>query len=135
MNSRWYAHSRSVLADTLDALSKDSSKADIEAAVHAAYPYGQRAMHPYKQWCKAKADILGERYPQFFASPKAIYDRIYAKAETGILRVVLLDDLVHDGYHRKTAEKAVNKLISQRKLVETDGIIAYPKRSNLFDSV
>lgn len=38
---------------------------DLRRLVSEAYPFGQRAMHPYKVWLSAVRDILGP-------SPKAL---------------------------------------------------------------
>jgi hypothetical protein len=31
------------------------------AAVDAAYPFGERAMHPYKQWLRARREFIASR--------------------------------------------------------------------------
>lgn len=33
---------------------------DLAKAISAAYPFGERAMHPYKVWCEEVAKFLGK---------------------------------------------------------------------------
>lgn len=47
--SKWRDHSKAVIARVLlDTKGKD--KQTIRQALYDAYPFGQRAMHPYKIW-------------------------------------------------------------------------------------
>ena len=39
-----------------------ASRAEAERLVRAAYPWGERAGHPWKEWCKARAVALREIY-------------------------------------------------------------------------
>lgn len=46
----WREHCRPIIAKVL-ADNKDKSEKEIRKELQNAYPYGQRAMHPYKIWC------------------------------------------------------------------------------------
>jgi hypothetical protein len=46
----WRDHARPIIARVLSATSGLPEK-DIRKALRDAYPYGERAMHPYKIWC------------------------------------------------------------------------------------
>ena len=46
----WREHARPIIAKVL-ADNKDKTEKEIKKALQLAYPYGQRAMHPYKIWC------------------------------------------------------------------------------------
>lgn len=46
----WREHARPIIAKVL-ADNKDKSEKEIRKALRDAYPYGERARHPYKIWC------------------------------------------------------------------------------------
>lgn len=46
----WRENARPIIAKVL-ADNKDETEKVIRKALQNAYPYGQRAMHPYKIWC------------------------------------------------------------------------------------
>jgi len=46
----WREHCRPIIAKVL-ADNKDKSEKEIRKELRNAYPYGERAMHPYKIWC------------------------------------------------------------------------------------
>ncbi len=46
----WRDIARPIIAKVL-ADNKDKSEKEIRKALRDAYPFGQRAMHPYKIWC------------------------------------------------------------------------------------
>jgi hypothetical protein len=46
----WRENARPIIAKVL-ADNKDKSEKEIRVALRNAYPYGERAMHPYKIWC------------------------------------------------------------------------------------
>jgi hypothetical protein len=46
----WREHCRPIIAKVL-ADNKGREEKEIRKALRDAYPYGQRAMHPYKIWC------------------------------------------------------------------------------------
>jgi len=46
----WREHARPIIAKVL-ADNKDKSEKEIKTALRNAYPYGERARHPYKIWC------------------------------------------------------------------------------------
>jgi hypothetical protein len=60
MKSHWRTTSRQIIAQVL----KDNEGADekvIRKALTDAYPFGQRAMHPYKIWLSEIQIQLGKR--------------------------------------------------------------------------
>jgi hypothetical protein len=59
--SRWTQRSNEVIARVLAELPPGADDAARRKAVSAAYPFGQREMHPYRQWCKAVRKALGPR--------------------------------------------------------------------------
>lgn len=50
MNITWRDRARPIIAETL-ADNKDKSEKEIRKALRDSYPWGERAMHPYKIWC------------------------------------------------------------------------------------
>jgi len=46
----WREHASPIIAKVI-ADNKGNSPKDIKKALHSAYPYGERARHPYKIWC------------------------------------------------------------------------------------
>jgi len=46
----WREHARPIIAKVL-ADNKGKTDKEIRVALRNAYPYGERAMHPYKIWC------------------------------------------------------------------------------------
>lgn len=58
--SHWRRISREVIEATLAALPADAPLKEKRKAVSAAYPFGERAMHPYKMWCKEVQAALGK---------------------------------------------------------------------------
>ena len=46
----WREHARPIIAKVL-ADNKDKTEKEIKKALQNAYPYGERARHPYKIWC------------------------------------------------------------------------------------
>lgn len=77
MSKTWRDRARPIIARVLAELNGEP-EADIKAALAAAYPFGERAMHPYKIWCdeiriqrgkkKIKTRQKGEQ-PQSKSSP------------------------------------------------------------------
>lgn len=66
-HSRWRQESRRVIETTLADLARTEPAADNRrkrAVLRDAYPFGERAMHPYKCWCQEVRLALG-------AKPKA----------------------------------------------------------------
>lgn len=61
MASRWRDHSRRIILATLATLPPDATDAERRKAVSASYPFGERAMHPYKAWLKEVRSILGPK--------------------------------------------------------------------------
>lgn len=54
----WYDSARDHIRILDKSLSADMPFNDRVKAVRSAYPWGQRSMHPYKQWCKAQREYL-----------------------------------------------------------------------------
>lgn len=46
----WREHCRPIITKVL-VDNKGKSEREIRKALRDSYPYGQRAMHPYKIWC------------------------------------------------------------------------------------
>ena len=46
----WREHCRPIIVKVLTD-NKGKSEKEIRKALRNAYPYGERAMHPYKIWC------------------------------------------------------------------------------------
>jgi len=46
----WREHARPIIAKVL-ADNKDKTEKEIKKSLQNAYPYGERARHPYKIWC------------------------------------------------------------------------------------
>ena len=46
----WREHCRPIIAKVI-ADNKDKSEKEIRKELRNAYPYGERARHPYKIWC------------------------------------------------------------------------------------
>jgi hypothetical protein len=58
--SRWRRQARNVIRRVLAELPADASEADKRRAVSAAYPFWERAHHPYKMWlAEVKAQLGG----------------------------------------------------------------------------
>lgn len=54
----WIDHARATIADVHASLPADATLAQRQAAVDAAYPFGERARFPYKAWLKARRAYL-----------------------------------------------------------------------------
>lgn len=67
MSSHWYDRSVSVIDKVFASLPVDADAITIKKAVAEAYPFGARAHHPYKQWCRARKIMLLRRYPKLFS--------------------------------------------------------------------
>jgi hypothetical protein len=59
--SRWRRHSREVIRRVLAELPADATEADKRKAVSAAYPFWERAHHPYKMWLAEVKAQFGSR--------------------------------------------------------------------------
>lgn len=60
----WAEKSYRVARATLAALPKDTAEEDCSKALSAAYPFGEKAMHPYKEWRKVVTECLIIRFPR-----------------------------------------------------------------------
>ncbi len=50
MSGTWRDSARPIIAEVLKSTRGQTEK-EIRKALKQAYPWGQRAMHPYKIWC------------------------------------------------------------------------------------
>ena len=55
----WREHSRAVVAAVLKE-TEGQTQTQIKVALYHAYPFGERAMHPYKIWLN---EIKRQRFP------------------------------------------------------------------------
>lgn len=60
----WRDRARPVVAATLAALPPDATTQDKRRALRDAYPFGERAMWPYKVWCDEVRRQLGLERPR-----------------------------------------------------------------------
>lgn len=51
-----------IIAEVLATLPADVSEKDARKAISEAYPWGERAMHPYKVWLSAVKVAMTARY-------------------------------------------------------------------------
>lgn len=58
MKSYWYRASVAAIEKALASVPNDTSPAQVRRIVADAYPFGPRAMWPYKKWCEAQRDML-----------------------------------------------------------------------------
>ena len=56
--SHWGDRARAVIQAVHRDLPEGSTLADRQAAVDAAYPFGERAYSPYKTWLRARREYL-----------------------------------------------------------------------------
>jgi hypothetical protein len=73
---RWYDEAWRVINEVDGSLPATATLDERKAALRAAYPFGLRQYHPYKQWCKAQRIYLA----RFDRRP--ITDGLFAKTET-----------------------------------------------------
>ena len=61
MSASWYTRAaRTIRAVQKQCAAEDiTDPAEIQRRVDAAYPFGAREHHPYKQWLKARRELLG----------------------------------------------------------------------------
>ena len=57
--SRWSDAATRAIGEVHRILPEGIPLAERTAAVDAAYPFGERAHHPYKAWLKARREYLG----------------------------------------------------------------------------
>lgn len=78
----WSAAARRVIAEIHARLPANATLAERKAALRAGYPFGERAMWPYKAWLKAQRAYLA-RYAGPPAKPIHLspLERIMQKAK------------------------------------------------------
>lgn len=54
----WYERARDGISAMTRDWPRDMPFAERRRALQAAYPWGERANHPYKAWCKAQREYL-----------------------------------------------------------------------------
>ncbi len=59
----WYERSQAVIRKVDESLPLGVTFAERKKAIYDAYPFGQRAYHPYKMWCKAQREYLAKFMP------------------------------------------------------------------------
>lgn len=72
--SSWYQRSMQVIRRTLATLPPTMTAEEKRKRVSDAYPFGERAMHPYKMWCKAVRSVLGRKPTKAMALEQPIYE-------------------------------------------------------------
>lgn len=63
-NSRWFDLAWAAIEAAHAAMPADISYEGRKKRIRDAYPFGQRAHHPYKQWCKAQRIYLARHVPK-----------------------------------------------------------------------
>jgi len=57
--STWYSHAAAAIRRAMaEAAALHLDPAETKRLVDAAYPFGERAYHPYKMWLRARRDLL-----------------------------------------------------------------------------
>lgn len=78
--SHWRTMAAPIIADIL-AESEGETTAEIRAKLRDAYPFGPKAMHPYKMWLKEIRHQMGEqskttpKHPRYKELQEAIQRR------------------------------------------------------------
>jgi hypothetical protein len=54
----WLDAARECIRKVHAGLPETATFEERKAALRAAYPFGEREMHPYKMWCKAQREYL-----------------------------------------------------------------------------
>lgn len=70
----WYERARSVIAEEHAKMPSEISFDDRKKRIRDAYPFGERAYYPYKQWCKAQREYLA-RYAPMSQSVGPLFER------------------------------------------------------------
>lgn len=60
MKKTWRDHARPIIAAVIEKVGTADTKA-LRAALCAAYPFGEKAYHPYKIWCSEINVQLGKK--------------------------------------------------------------------------
>lgn len=71
----WYETAWKVIDKAHREMPLDISFEERKKRIRDAYPFGERAYHPYKQWCKAQREYLA-RYvpkPRYFAIDEGLF--------------------------------------------------------------
>jgi len=79
--SHWTRVSDKVLHDVFAALPADATEHDVRKAMAAAYPFGERAMWPYKAWlaaCKRWLDAWKKGYRITADQPAVVQSDLFS---------------------------------------------------------
>jgi hypothetical protein len=60
MSSNWRLAARRAIQQTIASFPPDCDRAELKKAIDAAYPFGERAYHPYKIWLSERREIFIE---------------------------------------------------------------------------
>lgn len=58
--SQWRTRSRQVIARVMASAPADATLPQVRRLLREAYPFGERAMHPYKMWCSEQRIALNQ---------------------------------------------------------------------------
>ena len=62
MSNHWRDHARPIIAEVIAGFPADADEKAIRKALTHAYPYGERAMWPYKVWCdEVRRQLMARR--------------------------------------------------------------------------
>jgi hypothetical protein len=59
----WLNHTLKTIEQVHATIAPDATEEEARKALSAAYPFGERAMSPYKTWCYRVNCYLAKRYP------------------------------------------------------------------------
>lgn len=79
----WYNRAMHTISLTYNA-HKHLPEKEILAAIDAAYPFGARELHPYKQWLKARKEFMKQHLKTQY-KPKQ-QDKLQGQQELEALR-------------------------------------------------
>lgn len=65
----WREHATPIIAKVI-ADNKGKTPKEIKKALHDAYPYGERARHPYKIWCDEVKEQMGTKVSNLKPQPE-----------------------------------------------------------------
>ena len=56
----WRERSRQVIAEVMASVPADATLPQARRLLREAYPFGERAMHPYKVWCSEQRKAINQ---------------------------------------------------------------------------
>lgn len=60
----WAQRAGRAITAAMASVPKDATEKDVQAALSAGYPFGERSNHPYKIWLKCVEEYLAGRFPK-----------------------------------------------------------------------